>query len=272
VRAGGIGPFVRVPLRADAVMALRIDILTLFVETFDAFCSTSIVGRSVQRGLVDVQRTNIRDFATDSYGTVDDAPFGGGVGMVMMYQPVSDAVAHVRSQDPTPGEVILLSPQGAPLKQATVEELAGKDRLILIAGHYEGFDERIRALADREISVGDFVMSGGEIAAMALADAVIRLQPGALGKDESTHDESFRAGLLEYPHYTRPREIAGMSVPDVLLSGDHARIAAWRLEQAKLRTQQRRPDLWRQYKQQHPNQRDVAPDEGDTPPQEQDRE
>ena len=144
MRAGGIGPSVRMPLRADAVMALRIDILALFVETFDAFCSTSIVGRSVQRGLVDVQRTNIRDFATDSYGTVDDAPFGGGVGMVMMYQPVFDAIAHVRSQHPTPGEVILLSPQGAPLKQATVEDLAGKCDAVAFPETYEKVKDRLK--------------------------------------------------------------------------------------------------------------------------------
>ena len=234
-------------------MALRIDILTLFVEMFDAFCTTSIVGRAVQRGLVDIHRTNIRDFATDSYGTVDDAPFGGGVGMVMKCQPIFDAVAHVRGLDDRAGETILLSPQGQPLTQAIVAELAGKDRLIVLAGHYEGFDERIRTLADREISIGDFVMSGGEIPAMALIDAVVRLLSGALGKDESTHEESFAAGLLEYPHYTRPRDYEGMGVPDLLLSGDHKRITEWRLRQAKLRTRQRRPDLWQKYKQTHPD-------------------
>ena len=234
-------------------MALRIDILTLFVEMFDAFCTTSIVGRAVQRGLVDIHRTNIRDFATDNYGTVDDAPFGGGVGMVMKCQPIFDAVAHVRRQDDRAGEMILLSPQGQPLTQGVVAELAATDRLIVLAGHYEGFDERIRTLADREISIGDFVMSGGEIPAMALIDAVVRLLSGALGKDESTHEESFAAGLLEYPHYTRPRDYEGMGVPDLLLSGDHKRITEWRLRQAKLRTRQRRPDLWQKYKQTHPD-------------------
>ncbi|MHC4563439.1 MAG: tRNA (guanosine(37)-N1)-methyltransferase TrmD [Planctomycetota bacterium] len=228
-------------------MALRIDILTLFPEMFDAFCSTSIVGRACQRSLVDVHCTNIRDFATDHYGTVDDAPFGGGVGMVLICPVVFDAVEAVRAKADPPGKVVLLCPQGEPLQQRHVADLAGEERLILIAGHYEGFDERIRTLADLEISVGDFVMSGGEIAAMALTDAVVRLQPGALGKDESTHDESFSSGLLEYPQYTRPRDYAGMSVPEILLSGDHAKIDAWRQKQAELRTQQRRPDLWQRH-------------------------
>ena len=248
-------------------MALRIDILTLFPEMFDAVCSTSIVGRACERQLVDIHRTNIRDFALDRYGSVDDAPFGGGVGMVLMCQPIFDAVAHVRAQDSPAGEVVLLCPQGEPFSQAKAETLASKDRLILIAGHYEGFDDRIRSLADHEISLGDFVLSGGEVAAMALTDAVVRLLPGALGKDESTHDESFTAGLLEYPHYTRPREYAGMSVPDVLLNGNHKAIDQWRCEQAKLRTRQRRPDLWQNYVSQHPDEGDDNGD--DASPQEQ---
>jgi len=238
-------------------MALRIDILTLFVEMFDGFLSTSIVGRAVQRGLVDVQRTNIRDFARDNYGSVDDAPFGGGPGMVLMCQPVFDAVEHVRTQADPPGKVVMLTPQGRPLTQRTVRELGEQGRLILLAGHYEGFDERIRSgLADEEISLGDFVLSGGEIAAMALVDAVVRLLPGALGKDESAHEESFSMGLLEYPQYTRPREFRGMTVPDVLLSGDHAKIAAWRLEQARQRTMLKRPDLWELWRKDNEPQQD----------------
>ena len=232
-------------------MAKRIDILTLFVEMFDAVRTTSIVGRAVERGLVEIHCTNIRDFAADNYGSVDDAPFGGGPGMVLMCQPVFDAVAHVRSQAGPPGKVVLLSPQGLPFDQATAQQLAGEDRLILLAGHYEGFDERIRTLADMEISLGDFVLSGGEIAGMAVLDAVVRLIPGALGKDESTHEESFSAGLLEYPQYTRPREFRGMGVPEILLGGDHGKIDQWRREQAKLRTRQRRPDLWEKYAQEH---------------------
>lgn len=229
-------------------MALRIDILTLFCEMFDGFLATSIVGRAITRELVEVHRTNIRDFATDSYGTVDDAPFGGGPGMVLTCQPIFDAVEHARALAEHPGRVIMLSPQGRPMTQKLVAELAKEPRLILLAGHYEGFDERIRTgLVDMEVSVGDYVLSGGEIAAMALIDSVVRLQPGALGKDESVHEESFTDGLLEYPQYTRPREFRGMNVPDVLLNGDHAKIQQWRHEQAKLRTQQRRPDLWEKY-------------------------
>lgn len=229
-------------------MGLRIDILTLFCEVFDAFCSTSIVGRARQRKLVDIHLTNIRDFALNNYGSVDDAPFGGGPGMVLMCQPIFDAVQSVRSRGPGPGKVILMTPQGRRLDQELAAELSQEPRLILVAGHYEGFDERIRqGLADMEVSLGDFVLSGGEIAAMALVDAMVRLLPGALGKDASTHEESFSTDLLEYPQYTRPRSYRGMDVPEVLLNGDHAKITAWRAEQAEQRTRQRRPDLWERY-------------------------
>ena len=174
--------------------------------------------------------------------------------MVLKCEPVYDAVEKVRQDLPDPpGKVILLTPQGRRLTQPLVRQLAEEPRLILIAGHYEGFDERIRVgLADLEISLGDFVLSGGEIAAMALTDAVVRLQSGALGKDESVEEESFSHGLLEYPHYTRPREYRGMGVPEILLSGDHGKIARWRLEQARRRTQERRPDLWDEYNKTHP--------------------
>lgn len=234
-------------------MAMRIDILTLFPDLFEAFCRTSIVGRAVDRGLVEIHRTDIRAFARDRYGTVDDTPYGGGVGMVLKCEPIFDAVDAVRRHQPDPpGTVVLLSPQGQRLTQKRVAELAAQPRLILIAGHYEGFDERVRrSLADVEISLGDFVLSGGEVAAMALSDAVVRLQSGALGKDESVEEESFSDGLLEYPQYTRPREYRGMGVPDVLLSGDHGRIARWRKEQAEQRTRERRPDLWDAYKNKH---------------------
>ncbi len=230
-------------------MALRIDILTLFGEMFDGFLATSIVGRAVANGLVEPVRTNIRDFAPDNYGSVDDAPFGGGPGMVLTCQPVFDAVEHVRTLAEPVGKVIMLSPQGRPMDQQLVQQLATEPRLILLAGRYEGFDERIRVgLADMEVSLGDFVLSGGELAAMALIDAIVRLLPGALGKDESSVEESFAAGLLEYPQYTRPREFRGMDVPEILLNGDHAKIEKWRQEQAEKRTQQRRPDLWKKYK------------------------
>ncbi len=229
-------------------MTLRIDILTLFEGMFDGFRRLGLIGRAVRSGILEVHLTDIRRFAKDSYGSVDDAPFGGGPGMVLMCQPVFDAVEFVRPQLEYPGKVILLSPQGRRLNQEIVTELAGEKRLILLAGHYEGFDERIRtALADDEISVGDFVMSGGEFAAMALSDAVARLLPGATGKAQSVKDESFTQGLLEYPQYTRPRVFRGMSVPDVLLSGNHAEIEKWRKEQAEMRTKNRRGDLWKKY-------------------------
>jgi len=231
-------------------MPLRIDIVTLFPEMFDGFLAASIVGRAVENGLVEAHRTNLRDFATDSYGSVDDKPFGGGVGMVLMCPPVFAAVEQVRQQAEPPGKVVLMTPQGRPMGQALARQLSGEPRLILVAGHYEGFDERIRVgVADLEVSIGDFVLSGGEVAAMAVIDSVVRLLPGALGKDESVEEESFSGGLLEYPHYTRPREFRGMTVPDVLLSGDHGKIDAWRAEQARLRTMQRRPDLWEKARQ-----------------------
>ncbi|KPK50060.1 MAG: tRNA (guanine-N1)-methyltransferase [Planctomycetes bacterium SM23_25] len=224
---------------------MRIDILTLFPELFEPMRRMGIIGRAVATGAVVVAVTNIRDFARDRYRKVDDAPFGGGPGMVMMCQPVFDAVEAVRARAEPPGVVALLSPQGRPLHQEMVVELSRLDRLILVAGRYEGFDERIRqGLADMEISLGDFVLSGGEVAAMAVLDAVVRLLPGALGEPASIKEESFSMGLLEYPQYTRPREFRGMCVPDVLLSGNHAQIAEWRKQQAIERTRQRRPDLW----------------------------
>jgi len=245
-------------------MGLRIDILTLFPEMFDGFCSTSIVGRAVERGLVALHLRNIRDFAVDSYGTVDDASFGGGPGMVLMCQPVYEAVEAVRQEAQPPGKVVLLSPQGQPMDQTMVRRLANEPRLILLAGHYEGFDERIRThLADMEISLGDFVLSGGEVAAMAVVDAVARLLPGALGTEASLDEESFGKGLLEYPQYTRPRVFRGMGVPEVLLNGDHAKIAAWRDEQARFRTESRRPDLWEKHKKTESDPK--PPKSGDSP-------
>ena len=244
-------------------MALRIDIVTLFVEMFDGFLSAGVVGRAIQRNLIEVRRTNIRDFSTNSYGSVDDAPFGGGVGMVLQCGPVYAAVEHVQALASPPGHVVLLSPQGRPLTQALAGELAAMPRLVLLAGHYEGFDERIRPLADREVSIGDFVLSGGEVAAMAVVDAVTRLLPGAIGKEESVVEESFSDGLLEYPQYTRPREFRGLCVPEILLSGDHEKIRLWRGEQALERTRQRRPDLWAAHlKRQHDKDH---PEQGETP-------
>jgi len=227
---------------------VRIDILTLFPEMCSAVLGTSIPKRAAEKGLVSYHLTNIRDFATDAHKSVDDKPFGGGPGMVMMCQTVFDAVEHAERQDPRPATRILLSPQGRVFDQKLAEELSQKERLLLIAGHYEGLDERIvEGLSPMEISIGDYVLSGGELAALVVVDAVVRLLPGALGAEGGAADESFAEGLLEHPQYTRPREFRGSTVPDVLLSGNHAAIAAWRLEQRKLRTQARRPDLWQAY-------------------------
>jgi len=229
-------------------MALRIDILTLFPEMFPPVLGTSIPKRAAEKGLVSYHLTNIRDFATDAHKSVDDKPFGGGPGMVMMCQTLFDAVAHAEQQDPRPATRILLSPQGRVMDQKVVEDLSDCERLLLIAGHYEGFDERIiQGLSPMELSIGDYVLSGGELAAMVVVDAVVRLLPGALGAQDGAADESFADGLLEYPQFTKPREYRGMTVPDILLSGNHAAIAKWRLEQRKVRTKERRPDLWQAY-------------------------
>ena len=204
---------------------MRIDILTLFPEMFPDVLSASILGRAAEGGFASYHLHDIREFADNKHRKVDDRPFGGGPGMVMMCQPLYDAVIAVERQDERPAKRILLTPQGEKLDQRIVTELAAKERLLIICGHYEGFDERIRVgLQPREISIGDFVLSGGEAAAMVMVDAIVRLLPGALGDEESTESESFSECLLEYPQYTRPREYRGMEVPEVLLSGDHARI------------------------------------------------
>jgi tRNA (guanine37-N1)-methyltransferase len=229
-------------------MPLRIDILTLFPEMFAPILGTSIPRRAAEKGLVEYHLTNIRDFATDAHLSVDEKPFGGGPGMVMMCPTVFDAVEAVEARDPRPARRILLSPQGRRFDQPLAEELARCGRLLMIAGHYEGFDERIiDGLEPLELSIGDYVLSGGELAAMVVVDAVVRLLPGALGAETGAADESFADGLLEYPQYTRPRDFRGMAVPEILLSGNHAAIARWRMEQRKLRTQQRRDDLWQAY-------------------------
>jgi tRNA (guanine37-N1)-methyltransferase len=232
----------------------RIDILTLFPEMFGPVLGTSIPKRAADKGLVSYHLTNFRDFATDAHKSVDDRPFGGGPGMLMMCQTVFDAVEAAEKQDPRPATRILLSPQGRLFDQELAIELAAKERLLLIAGHYEGFDERIiDGLQPLEVSIGDYVLSGGELAAMVIVDAVVRLLPGALGHEQGAADESFAEGLLEFPQYTRPREFRGMAVPDILLSGNHAAIAAWRAEQRKLRTEKRRPDLWQKYQDRREN-------------------
>jgi tRNA (guanine37-N1)-methyltransferase len=227
---------------------MRIDVLTLFPEMFESPLSYSILKRAQQQNIVKIVLSNIRDFAADSYRKVDDCPYGGGPGMVMMCGPVFDCLQHVQNQDPQPGKVLLLCPQGKPFDQQKAMELVKEPRLILIAGRYEGFDERIReGLNAESISIGDYVLSGGELPAMIVIDAVVRLLEGALGDENSAHDESFTDDLLEYPHYTRPEDFRGMKVPTILLSGNHAKIAEWRLQQRIERTQKQRPDLLAKY-------------------------
>ena len=223
---------------------MRIDVLTLFVEMFESPLGFSILKRAQQRDIVKIVLTNIRDFASDSYKKVDDKPYGGGAGMVMMPGPVFDCFEHVQKLSGEKSKVILLTPQGQKLTQHKVKELSAENRLILIAGRYEGFDERIRiGLGAEQISIGDYVLSGGELPAMILIDAVVRLLDGALGDGDSAGDDSFSNGLLEYPQYTRPEDFHGMMVPDILLSGDHGKIAEWRKQQAIERTKRNRPDL-----------------------------
>ncbi|MHC5158210.1 MAG: tRNA (guanosine(37)-N1)-methyltransferase TrmD [Planctomycetota bacterium] len=234
---------------------MRIDVLTLFPEMFDAPLSYSILKRAQEQDIVKIVLSNIRDFATDSYRKVDDKPYGGGPGMVMMPGPMFDCVEHVQAQTEEPGQVILLTPQGKPLTQDKVVELSQRPRLIVIAGRYEGFDERIRTGLNAEaISIGDYVLSGGELAAMVLIDAVVRLMPGALGDEDSAGDDSFSEGLLEYPQYTRPEVFRDMKAPEILLSGDHGKIAQWRKEQSIERTKQWRPDMYEKYLQSQPAQ------------------
>ncbi len=223
---------------------MHIDVLTLFPEMFAGVLGESIVKRALEKGLASVTLTNFRDYATDKHRSVDDKPYGGGPGMVLMCEPMFAAVEDVTSKGPAVDEVVLLTPQGRKYDQKLATELSTKKRLVLIAGHYEGFDERIRTeLATMEVSVGDYVLSGGEIPALVLIDSLIRLLPGVLGDDDSSKEESFSHDLLEYPQYTRPAEFRGMTVPEILLSGNHEKIRQWRHEQAVERTERKRPDL-----------------------------
>ena len=220
---------------------MKIDVLTLFPAMFAGPLDESIIRRARDNGLLDVRIHNLRDYAHDRHKTVDDRPFGGGPGMLLKPEPIFEAVEALKREKT---RVILLCPAGRPFNQAVARELALLDDLLLVTGHYEGFDERIRErLADDELSIGDYVLTNGALPAMVIVDAVARLLPGVLGDDESSKDESFSQGLLEYPQYTRPSEFRDMKVPEVLLSGNHAEIARWRSEHARLRTQERRPDL-----------------------------
>jgi tRNA (guanine37-N1)-methyltransferase len=220
---------------------VKIDVLTLFPAMFAGPLDESIIMRARKKGLLDLKVHDLRQWTHDRHKTVDDRPFGGGPGMLMKPEPVFEAVESLR-QDAT--KVILLSPGGRKFDQPIARELAQQTDLLLVTGHYEGFDERIRlGLAHDELSIGDYVLTNGALPAMVVIDAVTRLLPGVLGDDESSRDESFSHGLLEYPQYTRPAEFRGMKAPDVLVSGNHAEIEKWRREQAKLRTKERRPDL-----------------------------
>lgn len=221
---------------------MRIDLLTLFPEFFASPLSQSMLHRAQVQGAVTYTVINLRDFAADRHQVTDDRPFGGGPGMVMKIEPLAAAIREVKGRDPET-RVILMGPGGAAFNQAKARELAGKSHLLLICGHYEGVDDRIHFYIDEELSIGDYILTGGEIPALAVADAVTRLLPGVLGGEGATDEESFQESLLEYPHYTRPRVFEGHEVPQVLLEGDHRRIARWRRQQAMARTVTRRPDL-----------------------------
>ena len=220
---------------------MKIDVLTLFPAMFSGPLDESIIKRARKNGLLDLNVHDLRQWTHDRHKTVDDRPFGGGPGMLMKAEPIFEAVESLRREAT---KVILLSPSGRKFDQQIARELAEQKDLLFVTGHYEGFDERVRqALADDELSIGDYVLTNGALPAMVVIDAVTRLLPGVLGDDESSRDESFSHGLLEYPQYTRPAEFRGMKVPDVLVSGNHAEIEKWRREQAALRTKEKRPDL-----------------------------
>ena len=222
---------------------MQFAVLTLFPEMFSAFVGAGIVKRAIEHQYILVEAINIRDFAKDRHRTVDDRPYGGGCGMVMKPEPVAEAIRYARRKHPE-AYTVLLTPQGRLLNQRVAQKLAGCNSLILVCGRYEGMDERVREhLVDDEVSIGDYVLTGGELAAMVVIDAVTRLIPGALGGEHSAQEDSFSTGLLEYPQYTRPRSYEGLNVPEVLLSGDHSAIRQWRRQASLVRTILRRPDL-----------------------------
>jgi len=223
---------------------VKFDIVTIFPDTIDAGLSEGVVARGIASGVLDVQVHDLRDFTTDRHRSVDDVPYGGGPGMVMKPEPLMKAVAHVAATRGTPAAVVLLSPQGRTFTQAEAVRLAALGHVALLCGRYEGMDERVRELvATEELSIGDYVLSGGELAALVVVDAVSRLVPGVVGDEQSVAEESFSRGLLDYPHYTRPAEVAGRRVPAVLLSGHHAEVRRWRRKAALARTLERRPEL-----------------------------
>ena len=222
---------------------MKFDILTLFPNMFSSPFQESILGKAIQKGLVDLRITNIRDFALDKHQVVDDSPYGGGQGMVMKVEPIARAIEWARSEDPS-SWTIYLTPQGRSFNQEKARDLSSRSHLVLLCGRYEGVDERVREMfIDEEISIGDYVLMGGELAAMVMIDAVSRLLPGVLGSDQSAEDDTFTNALLEYPQYTRPFDFRGSSVPEILLSGNHAAVSLWRRKEALRRTAVRRPDL-----------------------------
>lgn len=222
---------------------MKITVLTLFPEMYNDFLNTSIIGRAIKRGIVEVECVQIRDFATDNYRHVDDSPFGGGKGQVMKCQPVLDALNSVKTDD---SYTIMMSPQGKTLTQKKARELSLKDHLIILCGHYEGIDARVNKYMDEMMSIGDYVLTGGEIASMVVMDSVIRLLKGSI-TEGSADDESYENGLLEYPQYTQPADYNGDKVPDILLSGHHAKIDEYRIEQSLLLTKEKRPDLFEKH-------------------------
>jgi tRNA (guanine37-N1)-methyltransferase len=222
---------------------MLIETLSVFPDVFAPYFSTSIMGRAHDKGLVDFVAHDLRDWTHDRHRTVDDAPFGGGQGMLMKPAPFFEAVGDISSGDPRPAHVVFFTPCGHRFDQATAERLSHEERLLFVCGHYEGMDERVYELADECLSLGDYVLTGGELAAMVVSDSVVRLLPGALGDEMSARDESFSDGLLEYAQYTRPADYDGRTVPEVLLSGDHAAVDAWRRRSALVRTARLRPDL-----------------------------
>jgi len=222
---------------------MKFDILTLFPNMFSSPFQESILGKAIQKGLMDLRIINIRDFALDKHQVVDDSPYGGGQGMVMKVEPIARAIEWARSEDPS-SWTIYLTPQGKPFNQEKARDLSSRSHLVLLCGRYEGVDERVREMfIDEEISIGDYVLMGGELAAMVMIDAVSRLLPGVLGSDQSAEDDTFTNALLEYPQYTRPFDFRGSSVPEILLSGNHAAVSLWRRKEALRRTAVRRPDL-----------------------------
>jgi len=220
-----------------------VDVVSIFPGMFEGPMSASIVGLARERGLLELRTHDLRDWTHDRHRTTDDAPYGGGPGMVMKAEPIFEALDAVQDLEDEPGHVVVFTPAGVPFSQTVATELSTKERLVFVCCRYEGFDERVLSRADLELSIGDYVLTGGELPAMVVIDAVSRLLPGVLGDDESSVDESFAAGLLEYPQYTRPADFRGMSVPPVLLSGDHGRVAQWRREQSLRKTARVRPDL-----------------------------